>query len=76
MNNEYDVFEVLPNGSAIWHACVQGTQEALEMLKRVGRRTRNECFATDLAKQRIISRANEGNSPAETSANEQRAAGN
>jgi hypothetical protein len=76
MNNEYDVFEVLPNGSAVWHACVQGTQDALEMVRLLGKRTRNECFATDLSKQKIIARVNEGNRIAQVSADEQRAAGN
>jgi len=59
MNAEFDVFEILQNGSVKWHVCVQEKQRALNMLRAVGSRTFNECFATDLETQEIIGRVNE-----------------
>ena len=58
MKTEYDLFEILPNRSLVWHAWVRGTQGALEMLKAVGNRTCNECFATDLETREIIGSVN------------------
>jgi hypothetical protein len=62
MNTEFDVFEILQNGSVRWHLCVQEKQRALNMLRAVGSRTFNECFATDLETQEIIGRVNETHS--------------
>jgi hypothetical protein len=59
MDTEYDVFEVLLNGSVKWHLCIRKKQRALDMLKAVGTRTYNECFATNLETQEIIGRVNE-----------------
>ena len=66
METEYDVFEVLLNRSIKWHLCVRGKQRALDMLKALGIRTFNECFATDLGTQEIIGRVNSGNIAAES----------
>lgn len=71
METEYDVFEILLNRSVKWHLCVREKQRALDMLKAVGSRTFNECFATDLGTGEIIARANsEGSSPAEFAVSE------
>jgi hypothetical protein len=59
MNTEFDVFEILLNGSVKWHLCIREKQRALDMLKALGSRTFNECFATDLETQEIIGRVNE-----------------
>ena len=75
MDNEYDVFEILPDGSAIWRAFVRGTHNAFEVLKAVGKQTCNECFATDLSRQTIIGRVNSGRSAEHATANEERATG-
>jgi hypothetical protein len=58
LESEYDVFEVLLNRSVKWHLCVREKQRALDMLKALGSRTFNECFATDLGTQEIIGRVN------------------
>jgi hypothetical protein len=58
METEYDVFEVLLNRSVKWHLCVREKQLALDMLKALGTRTFNECFATNLGTQEIIGRVN------------------
>jgi hypothetical protein len=59
MNAEFDVFEILLNGSVKWHLCSREKQRALDMLKAVGTRTYNECFAMDLETREIIGRVNE-----------------
>jgi hypothetical protein len=58
MNTEYDVFEVLLNRSVKWQFCAREKQLALDVLKALGTRTFNECFATDLGTQEIIGRVN------------------
>ena len=60
MEPEYDVFEVLLDRTVKWHFCVREKQRALDMLKALGSRTFNECFATNLQTQQIISRVNLG----------------
>jgi hypothetical protein len=59
MNTEFDVFEILLNGSVKWHLCIREKQRALDMLKAVGTRTYNECFAKNLETQEIIGRVND-----------------
>jgi hypothetical protein len=58
LDSEYDVYEALLNRSVKWHLCVREKQRALDMLKSLGSRTFNECFATDLVTQEIIGRVN------------------
>ena len=60
MEIEYDVFEILLNRSVKWHRCVPEKQRALEILKALGSRTINECFASDLWTGEIIGRVNSG----------------
>jgi hypothetical protein len=59
MDTKYDVSEILINRSVKWHLCIREKQRALDMLKAVGTRTFNECFATNLETQEIIGRVNE-----------------
>ena len=66
MDREYDVFEIYPDHSLKWHACVLGTPRALEKLKALSQQTLNECFAADLSTQEIIGRVNEGGAVAQT----------
>jgi hypothetical protein len=58
MNRQYDVFEIYPDHSVKWHACVVGLARAIEKLEALGRETLNECFATDLGTQQIVARVN------------------
>jgi hypothetical protein len=58
METEYDVFEIRLNRSVKWHLCIREKQCALDMLKALGTRTFNECFATDLETHEIIGRVN------------------
>lgn len=66
MENEYDVFEILLNRTVKWQLCVREKQCALDMLRSLGSRTFNECFAMDLNTQEVIGRVNQ-----ETSADTQ-----
>ena len=60
MHRQYDIFEIYPDHSVKWHACVVGLARALEKLDALGRETLNECFATDLDTQQIVARVNAG----------------
>jgi len=73
MKNQYNVFEILPDGSAILRAFVKGAKHAHWMLKLVGKRTCNECFVATPNARRIIGRVNGGRSTAQINANEHRA---
>ena len=73
MDTEYDVFEILLNGSVKWHLCVREKQRALDTLKALGSRTFNECFATDLETREIIGRINNGSIAAQTNVEYHRA---
>jgi hypothetical protein len=64
VQTEYDVFEILLNRSVKWHLCVGGKQHALDVLKALGSRTFNECFATNLGTQEVIGRVNSGSKAA------------
>ena len=59
MKIDYDLFEVLPDGNAVWRACAQGSQNALEMLRIMGTHTLNPCFAADLGRNEIIGHVND-----------------
>lgn len=61
METEYDIFEILIHRNVKWHMCAQGRKGALYMLKVVGSRTLNECFAIDLGTRVTVARVNCGN---------------
>jgi hypothetical protein len=73
MSIQYNVFEILPDGSAILRAFVQGAKNALWMMEVLGKQTCNECFATTLNSRRIIGRINAGLRTAQINANDRRA---
>jgi hypothetical protein len=53
---EYEIFEVLQDGSVRWHACVRGTTAGLATLDQFSKKTTNECFAIHLSTQTILAR--------------------
>ena len=53
---EYDIFEVLQDGSVRWHACARGTRAGLATLEQCSKKTTNECFAIRLSTQTILAR--------------------
>ena len=58
MHRQYDIFEIYPDHSVMWHACVVGLTRALEKLETLGRETLNECFATDPGTKQVVARVN------------------
>jgi hypothetical protein len=59
VDSEYDLFEILPNHSVEWRACVRGTKHALEQLMVLGQQTPNECFATGVLSRMVLGRVNQ-----------------
>jgi hypothetical protein len=48
MRPEYDIFEKLPDGSAIWRACVPGLYDAKRKLQELAEHSVNEFFAIEI----------------------------
>jgi hypothetical protein len=42
MNRDYDLFEILPDGSPIWKELVTGHEEAIRKLQELAKQTTNE----------------------------------
>ena len=59
MEHDYDLFEILPDQSIHWRACVRGTRHALEQLEVMGSQTTNECFATAVLSHEVVGRVNQ-----------------
>jgi|GEM_PF-3223160 len=58
MDRTYDIFEVLPDKSLLWKACVLGAQNVADVMADIGKRTANECFAMNINTKEIIARVN------------------
>ncbi|HTU33967.1 MAG TPA: hypothetical protein VMF66_09210 [Candidatus Acidoferrum sp.] len=58
MNLDYDIFELLPNGTALWRDFVRGLDAVLARLNKLANYSDNEFFAVDLATNRVAARAN------------------
>lgn len=54
MYRDYDIFEVLPNGSKVRIATVPRLAVALSRRERLAKDTSNECFVADHKKTRQI----------------------
>lgn len=53
---EFDIFEVLQDGSLRWHACARGTTAGLATLEQFSKKTTNECLAIHVSTQTILAR--------------------
>ena len=42
MDREYDIFEILPDGSPLWKSAVAGHEKAISILKQLAAQTENE----------------------------------
>jgi hypothetical protein len=42
LENEYNIFEVLPRGRIVWLMCVRGEQEAVRQARELAKRSTNE----------------------------------
>jgi hypothetical protein len=58
MDRTYDIFEMLPDGSLLWRACVLGTQNVSGVLAEIGKKTPNECVAMNIDTKVVIARVN------------------
>ncbi len=58
MECEFQIFEELRDGSPMWRAYAEGTENARAKLEEIAKTTRNECFAIQLETKEIAGRAN------------------
>lgn len=50
-NRDYDIFEELPDGSAVWRGCVFGIENVELKFRELAKETSNRVFATSLLDQ-------------------------
>ena len=58
MHAEYEIFEVLPNGSSSRRALVSGLEFALLTLAGLAKNTPDECYAAEAQSRRIVAQMN------------------
>jgi hypothetical protein len=58
MVREYEIFEVLPNGSTRRISAVSGLEFAHRGLKELAKHTSNECFAADAKTRQVVAQMN------------------
>jgi hypothetical protein len=61
MNRVYDAFEVLPDGTLIWRATVEGHQRAIDELWKVAKSSENEFRLMHLPTKTVIATINNKN---------------
>ncbi len=54
MDRNYDLFEILPDGSPIWKCAVAGHENAVQQLRELARHTSNELRIMHLSSNTII----------------------
>jgi hypothetical protein len=59
MDREYDLFELMPDGSVEWHECLREKDQARRRLDVLNRQTGHRCFAIDLWTNEIVASASE-----------------
>jgi|SRR5882762_97204 hypothetical protein len=55
---QYDIFEVLPNGSIVQRGSVNGLETAWEELYKLAKHTTNECFAIHPPTREVVAQLN------------------
>lgn len=58
MDRQYDIFEILPNGSPLKIAVVSGLKLALLAVRELATHTSNECLAEDTETHQIVAQWN------------------
>ena len=58
MDREYDIFEILPNGSSIWRKVISGHEEAIRAFKEFAKQTPNEVRLMYLPTTTLIAAVN------------------
>ena len=54
MDRNYDLFEILPDGSPIWKCAVAGHENAIQQLRELAAKTNNEVRIMHLPTQTVI----------------------
>ena len=54
VDRNYDLFEILPDGSPLWRCAVAGHEDALQQLRELAKHTDNEVRIMHLASNTII----------------------
>jgi hypothetical protein len=60
MNRDYEIFELLPDGSPIWKGHGSGLDSVRVKLEKLAAKTANECIAMHLPTREIVARVNIG----------------
>jgi hypothetical protein len=58
MEREYDLFEVLPDGAAIWRETVHGHENVIQRLVELSKRTTNEVRVMHVLSNTLIAMMN------------------
>jgi hypothetical protein len=58
MNRVYDAFEVLPDGSLIWKATIEGREDVVKQLKQVAKDSPNEFRLMHIPTKTVIATIN------------------
>lgn len=58
MERQYDLFEILPDGSPVWRATISGHENAILKLKELAAQTANEVRVMHLPSNSIIAAMN------------------
>lgn len=58
MEPKYEIFEVLPNGSALKISVVSGLENARLTVRELANHTRNECYAEDAETRQVVAQMN------------------
>ena len=59
VDRNYDIFEVMPDGSPIWREAVTGHENAIQRLKELSAKTANEIRVIYLPTQTVIAAINQ-----------------
>jgi len=54
VDRNYDLFEILPDGSPIWKCAVAGHENAIQQLRELAAKTNNEVRIMHLPTQTVI----------------------
>ena len=58
MDQEYELFERLPDGAPVWKGTAQSLQNARDRLTQLSNTTANEVFAMVLGTKQVVIRLN------------------
>ena len=58
MDREYDLFEIFPDGSALWRVTISGHEKAIARLREYAAQTTNEVRLMHLPTQTVIAALN------------------